>query len=89
MYFELDFTHVYICICYIVDAESELFVDIDEFMRIQSKKGKEVADEERIELIKRIKNSFLNTLTHCEEKVSLSSQCYNSVNVIEIILKLN
>ncbi len=47
-------------------------------MSLQSK-SKELSTSERAELIKRIKNSFLNTLTHCEEKVSLSNQCYNSV----------
>ena len=47
-------------------------------MSLQSKE-KEIPGEERIELIKRIKDSFLSTLTHCEEKVSLANQCYNSV----------
>ena len=58
--------------------ENDLFEDINEFMSLQSGE-KEISGEERVELIKRIKNSFLSTLTHCEEKVSLSNQCYNSV----------
>ena len=58
--------------------EKDLFKDINDFMSLQSKE-KEIPGEERIELIKRIKDSFLSTLTHCEEKVSLANQCYNSV----------
>lgn len=58
--------------------EKDLFKDINEFMSLQSGE-KEISGEEKVELIKRIKNSFLSTLTHCEEKVSLSNQCYNSV----------
>ena len=61
-----------------LDVEKDLFRDVNEFMSLQSKE-KEIPSEERIALIKRIKNSFLNTLTHCEEKVSLSNQCYNTV----------
>lgn len=61
-----------------LDVEKDLFKDVNEFMSLQSKE-KEIPSEERIALIKRIKNSFLNTLTHCEEKVSLSNQCYNTV----------
>ena len=50
-------------------------------MRLQSKENEISTStrEERVDLIKRIKNSFLSTLTHCEEKVSLAGQCYNSV----------
>ena len=50
-------------------------------MSIQSGKIKKEnkSNEDKIELIKRIKNSFLTTLNNCEEKVSLSNQCYNSV----------
>lgn len=66
-------------LCHYLDMEKDLFKDVDEFMTLQSGK-KEISGEERVELIKRIKNSFLSTLTHCEEKVSLANQCYNSVN---------
>lgn len=68
----------FIIIFRFLEIEMDLFKDINEFMSLQSK-TKEISASERAELIKRIKNSFLSTLTHCEEKVSLSNQCYNSV----------
>lgn len=66
---------------FLVEMEKDIFVDIKDFMSLQSGK-KEIPGEERIELIKRIKKSFLSTLTHCEEKVSLANQCYNSVKLL-------
>lgn len=61
-----------------LDVEKDLFVDIGEFMKLQGRE-KEISDAERIELIRRIKQSFVATLTHYEEKVALANQCYNSV----------
>ena len=70
------------------EANLDLFKDIDEFMKLQEQTLKRLEnspkpiDEEKIKLIKRIKNAFLSTLAHCEEKVSLSNQCYNSVRYL-------
>jgi hypothetical protein len=63
---------------FFVESNENLYKDIDEFMSLQNKE-KDIPIEERVQLIKRIKSVFLNTLTHCEEKVSLANQCYNSV----------
>lgn len=54
-------------------------MDVNDFMGLQSGVKSEISEDKRIELIQRIKNSFLSTLTHCEEKVSLADQCYNLV----------
>lgn len=74
-----SFILIYMIFPFLLETENDLFKDIDEFMSLQSK-SKEIPTSERVKLIKRIKNSFLSTLTHAEEKVSLANQCYNSVN---------